>query len=1611
MIYTLYSFKGGVGRSMALANLAECFCEKGLKVLMIDWDLEAPGLESYFYSAADGESAGAELARLRGARGLLEMLLDYKAKYPELAGWNSKPEVRETQDRDELEKRARDVKRADEIIKKALENLSNVPEDLRRVERPSALATGPAPLLPSATVADQGLTRSLGTKGARAGAYGEVLDKGLAPLSEYLQLVHKSGAAELWLLTAGARSPENFANYANAVQDFDWIAFLAAFEGREYLEWLRRKLATFDVVLIDSRTGVTEMGGICTRQMADAVVSFCAPNLQNVDGVARIRKSFDTDAAKKARYGRGLDVLVIPTRIDDFESALVNQFSKEFQAKIEAESLLPEELSGLDRPLWNLQVPYIPKYNYLERLVIGPRAVEADPPTVKLIKAYRRIAVHLAVLAEENTRIRLVFQSEIASMLPRTERARPPKLAPTLPGSWVERPIELAKVKQALLECSQAPNGGRLAVWARPGMGATSLVARACADSDVLSAFPDGILWLTMDQPWSSEQTQDWLRASFTLPRGGDESALADALAERRFLFVVDDVWDLDQLETVFGYGRRCTRAIITRDLDVASRFAERLVSVGPLTADESARLAKVPLDGSQLGDDPLLRAMREWPLGATLLRNALERRLAQGDEPPQAWNTIRNALERQGITALDQPAAGTRSGSVALSLRESVGRLTPGQRKLLFTIAAKGAQGWPNTPEGPDGLRLQALGLIQDLDGMLRADERVYRWLLSRGELDEAGQQRKQRERKDAIENGYAILRGKQASLEETETLAYRAKDLRSFSLARRLFALARQHPGASALPPTRRLKLLQQHALCTYKDEDVVADERYSRAFDILNQGDLPNEPSQETLGLAGSIHKSMWRITGQRRDLEHSLGYYQRGAQGELSGDFGYTRINAAFVLDLLASQEQKDCPDIARQRRERAAEIREEIVAKLPVIARQSKYAWLKNEWWYGATLAEASFGLGRFVEARYWLREALALDPPAWQLETTTRQLAALAKAQGVDLAKESAASRAIGILVDDAPPALTAISMGKVGLALSGGGFRASLFHIGVLARLAELDFLRHVEVLSCVSGGSIVGAHYYLEVRRLLQQKADSEITREDYIQLVHQLERNFLAGVQKNLRTRLFAAWGANLLSLFRSGYTRTRHLGELFERHLYAYVGDGESGVRWLNQLKIQPKESGGEFNPKLDNWRRCCKVPILLLNATTLNTGHVWQFAVNWMGEPAISVNNSVDCNDLLRRMYYDEAPAGYQGIRLGDAVAASACVPALFDPIELQQLYPLRTLRLVDGGVHDNQGVAGLLEQECSVLIVSDASGQTNSERDPSAEAYSVPIRSNNILMARVRETEFQHLQALHRSSALGALVFLHLKKDLEVNHVDWLGCRDPYGAFDESGKTRRDTTLTSYDIPKTVQSRLAGLRTDLDTFSDAEAYALMLSGYRMAAVEFDHLPATNSSRERWRFLAIAPTVDRAPDSEAQHEHLLRLLGVGACRSFRVWRLVPALWLIPVVLAAAAIAGWRIAARQVGGLSGSNAALAEQVASWIGLSAIGLVAVLLIARWRPRGRKSLTVLLTGLVMVTVRWLVARIHLYCFDRLYLRLGAVRHRDAGVDAEQLADGRYPR
>jgi hypothetical protein len=69
-IVTFYSYKGGTGRTMALANVAWILASNGLKVLVVDWDLESPGLHKYFHPFLDSAKIGA-------TPGVIELISDY----------------------------------------------------------------------------------------------------------------------------------------------------------------------------------------------------------------------------------------------------------------------------------------------------------------------------------------------------------------------------------------------------------------------------------------------------------------------------------------------------------------------------------------------------------------------------------------------------------------------------------------------------------------------------------------------------------------------------------------------------------------------------------------------------------------------------------------------------------------------------------------------------------------------------------------------------------------------------------------------------------------------------------------------------------------------------------------------------------------------------------------------------------------------------------------------------------------------------------------------------------------------------------------------------------------------------------------------------------------------------------------------------------------------------------------------------------------------------------------------------------------------------------------------------------------------------------------------
>ena len=120
-------------------------------------------------------------------------------------------------------------------------------------------------------------------------------------------------------------------------------------------------------------------------------------------------------------------------------------------------------------------------------------------------------------------------------------------------------------------------------------------------------------------------------------------------------------------------------------------------------------------------------------------------------------------------------------------------------------------------------------------------------------------------------------------------------------------------------------------------------------------------------------------------------------------------------------------------------------------------------------------------------------------------------------------------------------------------------------------------------------------------------------------------------------------------------------------------------------------------------------------------------------------------------------------------------------------------------------MHDNQGIGSLLEQGCALLLVSDASGQMEAQNEPANSALGAVMRSSSVLQSRVRGAEYHELDARRRSSLLQGLMFIHMKKDLDVDPVDWIGCEDPIDASDQARPSWKRDDLTCYGIRKDVQ--------------------------------------------------------------------------------------------------------------------------------------------------------------------------------------------------------------
>jgi NTE family protein len=284
----------------------------------------------------------------------------------------------------------------------------------------------------------------------------------------------------------------------------------------------------------------------------------------------------------------------------------------------------------------------------------------------------------------------------------------------------------------------------------------------------------------------------------------------------------------------------------------------------------------------------------------------------------------------------------------------------------------------------------------------------------------------------------------------------------------------------------------------------------------------------------------------------------------------------------------------------------------------------------------------------------------------------------------------------------------------KIGLALSGGGFRATGFHLGVLARLAEEKRLEDVTFLSTVSGGSLC-------IGLIMALNDFCWPTSHEYLEKVAPRAREVMTTL--GLQTRLL--W--RVLHPLRIFGTKADDLSVLLRKHWGVTIS--------LDELPEKPR------------W---------MINATCYETGKNWRFERFRMGDYVFGLSTDT------------------QGIPLSDALAASAGFPGLIGPLTFNTRpyswfkyedkrgdtrepidpedglnrtkksvipkYP--KVHLWDGGVYDNHGLEPLhnfntgWREGVNFLIVSDAAGRSKSEK---YLVFKAPLRIvTGIMMDQVR---------------------------------------------------------------------------------------------------------------------------------------------------------------------------------------------------------------------------------------------------------------------------------
>jgi NTE family protein len=309
----------------------------------------------------------------------------------------------------------------------------------------------------------------------------------------------------------------------------------------------------------------------------------------------------------------------------------------------------------------------------------------------------------------------------------------------------------------------------------------------------------------------------------------------------------------------------------------------------------------------------------------------------------------------------------------------------------------------------------------------------------------------------------------------------------------------------------------------------------------------------------------------------------------------------------------------------------------------------------------------------------------------------------------------------------------------KIGLALSGGGYRATAYHIGTFRALKKMGLLEKIGVISTNSGGSITGACYALYHR--------------DY----EQFEKTVLEGVKKSVIKSIITSWMFYVPTLI---ILSSLLFGICLMFTSYAWVSLAILITALLVilffQFKIIPigrliERAYSKFffgNKTLKDLSSDFQTTI---NSTNLESGILFSFSKDKMGDSTYDYIPDKDGNSK-RVDTFNSAD-----FPVSRAVVASSSVPGAFTPVLIaEQFYkdPKRygtiNPRLVDGGVYDNQGIHKLTykksSSKCKHILVSDAGRKFPFEKKFN-NSLTVLIRTSSIFMNRIKN--FQMMDHLY----------------------------------------------------------------------------------------------------------------------------------------------------------------------------------------------------------------------------------------------------------------------